>query len=64
MTAPRNPTDPRSATDGEVRLPPEPGELAFDRWVRDELGRLYDATLSEPVPEELLRLLDPDPERN
>jgi hypothetical protein len=40
-------------------LPPDrdPGEEAFDRWLREELARLYDTTLSEPVPEELARLL-------
>ncbi len=38
--------------------PADPGEVAFDRWLKKELGRLYDATLAEPVPEELTRLLD------
>jgi hypothetical protein len=38
-----------------------PGEVAFDRWLRHELGRLYDATLSEPVPEQLTRLLEQVP---
>jgi hypothetical protein len=33
------------------------GEEAFDRWLRQELARLYDTALSEPVPEELARLL-------
>lgn len=37
------------------------GEAAFDSWLRRELGRLYDATLAEPVPEELVRLLDSRP---
>jgi hypothetical protein len=41
----------------------DPGEVAFDRWLRHELGRLYDATLSEPVPEQLRRLLEQVPER-
>ena len=36
----------------------DPAEIAFDRWLRDELGRLYDAALAEPVPEQLTRLLD------
>jgi hypothetical protein len=38
--------------------PGDPGEVAFDHWLKKELGRLYDATLSEPVPDELTRLLD------
>ena len=36
------------------------GDAAFDPWLRQELSRLYDSALSEPVPEELLRLLRPD----
>jgi hypothetical protein len=41
----------------------DPGEVAFDHWLKKELGRLYDATLAEPVPEELARLLDEPPPR-
>jgi len=36
------------------------GDAAFDRWLREELARLYDSALAEPVPEDLLRLLRPD----
>jgi hypothetical protein len=35
----------------------DPEQAAFDQWLQRELSRLYDATLSEPVPDELLRLL-------
>lgn len=35
-------------------------DAAFDRWLRQELSRLYDSALSEPVPPELLRLLQDD----
>lgn len=40
-------------------IPPsrDPGDAAFDRWLQRELARLYDQTLSEPVPDELLKLL-------
>ena len=38
-----------------------PREDDFDAWLRRELGRLYDATLIEPVPEELTRLLGRSP---
>lgn len=33
------------------------GDAAFDTWLRRELGRLYDATLAEPVPDALVRSL-------
>lgn len=36
---------------------PAPNDADFDRWLRQELSRLYDAALSEPIPPELLRLL-------
>lgn len=45
---------PRTST----TAPASPGDAAFDRWLRRELGRLYDAALEEPVPDELMRLLD------
>lgn len=42
-------------------VPVSPHEDAFDAWLRRELGRLYDAVLTEPVPEALTRLLDTRP---
>jgi hypothetical protein len=30
----------------------------FDLWLRAELSRLYDTTLAEPVPPDMLRLLN------
>ena len=44
--------------------PREPGDAAFDSWLHRELSRLYDETLSEPVPEELLKLLGGKGEEN
>ena len=35
-----------------------PGEAAFDRWLNRELTRLYDDALAEPVPDDLLKLID------
>lgn len=32
-------------------------ESAFDNWLNRELSRLYDSTLQEPIPAELLDLL-------
>jgi hypothetical protein len=56
---------PRVAQSRPVRhQPADPGEMAFDRWLKTELGRLYDATLSEPVPDELARLLDQIPAKD
>ncbi len=46
-------------------LPPE-GERAaeaaraFDIWLRRSLHRLYDAAAREPIPPELLRLIEDD----
>ena len=39
------------------KAPSKPGEVAFDRWLNRELTRLYDDALSEPVPEDLLKLI-------
>ena len=33
-------------------------ERGFDRWLNRQLHRMYDQVLTEPVPDELLRLLD------
>ena len=40
----------------------------FDGWLQSDLQRLYDQTLCEPVPDDLLRLIpqaqEPDPPRS
>ena len=41
--------------------PEAPDRAAFDAWLRTELTRLYDATLQEPIPEGLLRILRDKP---
>jgi hypothetical protein len=33
-------------------------ERGFDRWLNRQLHRLYDQVLAEPVPDDLLRLVD------
>jgi hypothetical protein len=38
--------------------PPTQQPDIFDNWLRAELSRLYDTTLSEPVPHDMLRLLN------
>jgi hypothetical protein len=50
-----------AAPRGAVQMTPtprNPGEAAFDRWLNRELTRLYDDAMSEPVPEDLLKLID------
>lgn len=44
--------------DGAKHATALPGTDAFDAWLRAELGRLYDNTLAEPVPPDMLRLLN------
>jgi hypothetical protein len=33
-------------------------ERGFERWLNRQLHRIYDPVLGEPVPDEMLRLLD------
>lgn len=47
----------RAATPINPGGAPGPGDAAFDRWLQRELSKLYDDALSEPVPDDLLRLL-------
>jgi hypothetical protein len=51
---------PRASTPTKPQAPPRDAR-AFDAWLHGELARLYDSTLREPVPEELLRILQEDP---
>ena len=47
---------PLDAPSRAARRPVREDE-AFERWLRVELGRLYDQTLREPVPASLLQIL-------
>lgn len=38
-------------------------DRAFDLWLRNGLHKLYDTVASEPVPDELLRLIEEDRKR-
>jgi hypothetical protein len=40
---------------GSDRLSPD---FVFDQWLTHHLGRLYDPVTSEPLPTDLLRLLE------
>ena len=33
-------------------------ERGFERWLNRQLHRIYDPVLGEPVPDEMMRLLD------
>lgn len=48
----------------EAAIPPdkkaEDGDIAFDLWLRRGLHQLYDTVANEPVPDELLRLIEED----
>nr|WP_321984946.1 NepR family anti-sigma factor [uncultured Lichenicoccus sp.] len=47
---------------------PDRAASLFEGWLQSDLRRLYDRTLCEPVPDELLRLIaqaqEPDPTRS
>lgn len=37
---------------------PKTGDAAFDVWLQRSLHKLFDEVASEPIPEELLRLIE------
>lgn len=37
---------------------PKPYDAAFDVWLQRSLHKLFDEVASEPIPEELLRLIE------
>ena len=57
MTGPKDQRPPASP-----EKPREP-EDAFDLWLQRGLHELYDKIASEPVPEELLRLIEEDQQK-
>lgn len=48
---------------GSGRREGSAAENAFNEWLQRGLHNLYDDTASEPVPEELLRLIAQDREK-
>jgi hypothetical protein len=52
------PPPPRPVAAPRPTSSPAPNP-AFDRWLQAELARRYDDALAEPVPDALLRLLQP-----
>ena len=64
MTAKRDkqPTSSSSGPDASAAPPGKtPGSQgAFDLWLQRGLHKLFDDVASEPIPEELLRLIEDD----
>jgi len=52
----------RASTPAEPGIEPEGKEVdqAFDVWLRRGLHQLYDTVAREPIPDELLRLIEED----
>ena len=44
----------------QIAKKPGKGEKAFDLWLKNGLHRLYDDIAGEPVPDELLKLIQED----
>lgn len=54
----RNRNGPPSSAEAEKR--PEGPEAAFDLWLEQRLHQLYDSIADEPIPPELLALIEAD----
>ncbi len=48
---------------GGHKLPRTEVDGAFDLWLQQGLHQLYDGVASEPIPPELLRLIEEDRQR-
>jgi hypothetical protein len=62
MPKAKDPSSPSPAS-----LPPKrkgrKGEAAFDIWLHKGLHEIYDKVAREPIPEELLKLIEEDRKR-
>jgi hypothetical protein len=47
-----------------IAPPPSKDDPVFDRWLRNELGRLHNDVLQEPVPDRLLQIIQGTDDRN
>ena len=54
MTQRKNPTPPPTPQQSK------PSDAAFDVWLNRGLHKLFDDVASEPIPEELLKLIEED----
>lgn len=60
------PRKPRSADKSKPRARPQPTApepRPFDMWLQKQLHAMYDEIASEPLPGDLLKLIDSDAER-
>lgn len=48
---------------GGNALRPAAEEQPFDRWLRKQLHAMYDEVVNEPLPEDLVQLIDQDADR-
>ena len=61
----RHPSDPASKAgpkggDGKLRVAKPSSERPFDMWLQKQLHAMYDEIASEPLPNDLLNLIDHD----
>ena len=47
-------------TDGVRQRPKAPAERPFDMWLQKQLHAMYDEIASEPLPDDLVNLIDHD----
>ena len=52
--------DPRDKSGVSRRKRRSPTEPAFDLWLKRGLHEMFDEVAKEPIPEELLRLIEED----
>lgn len=48
---------------GDHAARPEAEEQPFDRWLRKQLHAMFDEVVNEPLPAELMQLIDEDADR-
>lgn len=56
-------TKPLAPARAPKRAAAEPGPDPFDVWLQRGLHQLYDSVAAEPIPPELLRLIEADQTR-